>query len=77
MSMIGVQLARNLPFQFKDGQGRALPPRVNKAAQAYSHGAFGGPKPTAQDASVLKQHMGGSGGRITPRKAKHLKREAE
>ena len=77
MSMISTQLTRNLPYEFKDEQGRALPPRVNKAARAYVHGAYGGAKPTAEDASILKQHMRGGGGRIKPRKAKHLNRDAD
>jgi len=75
--MIPTFLAQRLPFEFRDQSGRALPPRVNKAAHNYMGAAFGGTKATAEDASILKQHMGSSGRRITPRKAKHLNRDAD
>lgn len=79
MSMTSTFLMRNLPFEFRDQSGRPLPPRVNKAAQNFAHFGFGGAKPTEEDASILKQHARSisSSGRITPRKAKHLNRDAD
>jgi hypothetical protein len=81
MSMIGTAIARNVPFNFTDQQGRQLPPRVNDAALSFMRANFGGANPSPDDARILKGHMKqnqNSGRRkVAPRQAKHYRRDAE
>lgn len=68
-------------MQFRDSSGKALPSDVNRAAGAYVSAAFGDEqRPTQKDASLLKSYMSSSGrtrGKVAPRQAKKLRRDAE